>query len=345
MPSSRIAVVIVAYRSRDDVLEALAHLGRQTFPPARTVVVENAGGDDTAAAIRAGFPEVEVIEAGENLGFAAGNNRAIARCGDCVWIALLNPDAFPEPEWLAELHHAARRSPAFSFFGSRLVDAADPDLVDGTGDAYHVSGFAWRRDHGRRVGEVDEEEREVFAPCAAAAMYRRDAMEAAGGFDERYFCYFEDVDLAFRLRLSGHRCLSVPSSIVRHRGSASTGRESPFTIYYSHRNLVWTWIRDMPGAMALVYAPQFLASTVLAVGWYATRGQLAVILRAKRDGVRELPRLLRSRRNLQRGRVVSTRGLLGQMARGRSGYSTAAGRARGSFDRNRDEDGGSGAVR
>jgi GT2 family glycosyltransferase len=341
MSSPRVAVVIVAYRSRDDVLQALAHLERQTAPPARTIVVENDGGDDTAAAVRAAFPAVEVIEAGKNLGFAAGNNRAFALCGDCEWIALLNPDAFPERAWLAALHEAARRSPAYSFFGSRLLDAGDPTRLDGTGDAYHVSGFAWRRDHGRAVDEVDEGEREVFAPCAAAAMYRRDALEAVGGFDERYFCYFEDVDLAFRLRLAGHRCLSVPSSVVRHRGSASTGRESPFTLYYSHRNLVWTWVRDMPASLAVVYAPQFLASTIVAIGWYAMRGNAPTILRAKRDGFRELPRLLRSRHALQRARVASPRGLLRQMARGRSAYTTAAGRARGSLDAARDV-GGSG---
>ncbi len=179
---------------------------------------------------------------------------------------------------------------------------------------------------------MDDAEHEVFAPCAAAAMYRRDALERAGGFDERYFCYFEDVDLAFRLRLAGHRCLSVPSSVVRHRGSSSTGRESPFTLYHSHRNLVWTWARDMPASLALVYAPQFVAATGLAVGWYATRGQLVTILRAKRDGFRELPRLLRERRPLHRDRRVSRRALLAEMERGRSGYTTAAGRARGSLE-------------
>ena len=332
MATSRIAVVIVAYQSHDDVLQALAALEHQTLRPARTIVVENDGADHTAAAIRVRFPDVELIEPGLNLGFAAGNNRAFERCADCKWVALLNPDAFPEPDWLSSLHAAAERNPAFSFFASRLIDAARPDRLDGTGDAYHVSGFAWRRDHGRAVAEVDDAEAEVFSPCAAAAMYRRSALDAVGGFDERYFCYFEDVDLAFRLRLAGHRCLSVPTSVAHHRGSASTGRESSFTLYHSHRNLVWTWVRDMPGVLALIYAPQFLATTFLVIAWYSARGKAVTILRAKRDGFAEIPRLLRERRGIQVARSVTSRDLLTQMARGRSGFTTAAGRAKGSLD-------------
>ena len=332
MRGTRTAVVIVAYRSRDDLLKSLLHLERQTLAPARTIVVDNEAASGTPAAVRERFPGVQVIDAGENLGFAAGNNRGFLECQDCEWIALLNPDAFPAPTWLERLHDAACRNPAFSFFGSRLVAAEDPERLDGTGDAYHVSGFAWRRDHGRPTAAVSEEEVEVFGPCAAAAMYLRTPVVDLGGFDERYFCYFEDVDLAFRLRLAGHRCLSVPSSVVQHRGSSTTGRESSFTLYHSHRNMVWTWLRDMPGPLAVAYAPQFLATTALAVVWYGSRGELRTIVRAKRDGFRELPRLARERRALQLGRRVSSKALLAQLARGRSAYATAAGRARNLLD-------------
>ena len=89
------------------------------------------------------------------------------------------------------------------------LDAA-PDHLDGAGDSYHVSGRAWRNGHNAPVATWPAGEYEVFAPCAAAALYRRAAFEEIGGFDERFFCYFEDVDLGFRLRLRGHRCVYVP---------------------------------------------------------------------------------------------------------------------------------------
>jgi len=97
---------------------------------------------------------------------------------------------------------------------------SNSDLFDGTGDAYSALGVAWRGNHGRSSQEFVPEG-ETFAPCAAAALYRTDAFRRAGGFDERFICYYEDVDLAFRLRLCGGRCIQVPDAGVHHVGSSS----------------------------------------------------------------------------------------------------------------------------
>src|SRR6185436_15150615 len=135
------------------------------------------------------------------------------------------------------LLEAAAAEPAFACFASELRMAGDPRLLDGAGDVYHVSGLSWRRGHQRPLSGLGTERREVFSPCAAAALYRRDVLAAVGGFDESLFCYFEDIDLGFRLRLEGHRCLYVPGAVVHHVGSALSGRRSAFTVYHGHRNL------------------------------------------------------------------------------------------------------------
>ena len=102
--------------------------------------------------------------------------------------------------------------------------------------------------HGVPVSSVSEEVREVFSPCAAAALYRRSALVEIGGFDDDFFCYSEDVDLGFRLMLAGHSCLYVPTSVTHHVGSGTTGgQNSDFAVYHGHRNLVWTYVKDMPG--------------------------------------------------------------------------------------------------
>jgi GT2 family glycosyltransferase len=123
--------------------------------------------------------------------------------------------------------------------------------LDGAGDEYHVSGLAWRRFYNHLANGYGLKPEEVFGACAAAAMYRREDFLKIGGFDEDYFSYFEDVDLSFRLRLAGGRCLYVPDAIVHHVGSASTGKLSDFVVYYGHRNLVWTFFKDMPGTLVL----------------------------------------------------------------------------------------------
>lgn len=321
-----IAVVIVA-RNAGGYLERVAEsLERLTLKPRRVIVVDNASTDGAVDALAERHPDLEVLRPGRNLGFAAANNEAVRAAGDCEWVALLNPDAFPESGWLAALVEAAREHPDCAMIGSRLDRATAPGELDGSGDVYHVSGLAWRRDHRRPVREGSAAG-EVFSACAAAAMYRRDAFLSVGGFDERFFCYFEDTDLAFRLRLQGHRCWYEPRSVVRHVGSGTAGVESDFTIYHSHRNLVWTYAKNMPGSLFWIYLPQHLLLNVLSVGWFSLRGQARPILAAKRDAVRGLRRALSDRRAIQAQRKVGSGELRALMSRGRGAYVTAATRA------------------
>jgi GT2 family glycosyltransferase len=260
--------------------------------------------------------ELDVVRLSENLGFAAGNNRGIARASDAEWIALLNPDAFPEPDWLENLLAAAAAHAEYSSFASRQIMAGDPTLLDGTGDSYAVSGLAWRRDYGQPAAGRREQREEVFGPCAAAALYRRSLLSEAGGFDEHFFCYFEDVDLAFRLRLAGHRCLYVPEAVVHHIGSGISGHRSDFSVYHGHRNLVWTFWKNMPAPLLARYWPHHLAVNALSMIHFARQGRGRVILRAKRDALRGLPRVLRQRRAIQAGRRADLADLRRMMVRG-----------------------------
>jgi GT2 family glycosyltransferase len=313
-PDVRIAVVIVNWNGAECLPECLRSLAGQERRPDRVVVVDNGSGDGSLDQALDRFPGTEAIRLGTNIGFAAANNVALRACGDCEWVALLNPDAFPAPSWLAALAAAAERNPGCAAFASQLRSATRDDLLDGCGDAYHVSGLAWRAGHGTPPGPGRP--REVFSACAAAALYRRQALLEIGGFDERYFCYFEDVDAGFRLRLRGHGCLYVPEAVARHVGSASSGKGSDFATYHGHRNLVWTFFKNMPARLLVVYLPQHLLLNVLSVLWFSARGQARAIVRAKWDALRGLPAVLRDRRGVQREMRVGARGLRGAMARG-----------------------------
>ncbi len=321
VPALRIAVIIVNWNGGDGLRTCLECLARQERPPDRIVVVDNASADGSLVSALRAFPSVESIPLGTNVGFAAANNVALRACSDCDGVALLNPDAFPTPSWLACLASAAERHPGHAAFASQLRSATDEGLLDGAGDVYHVSGLVWRAGHGGPV-PAPEEPREVFSACAAAALYRRDALLEVGGFDERYFCYLEDVDLGFRLRLRGHRCLYVPDAVARHVGSGTTGRGSDFSTYHGHRNLVWTFFKDMPAALLALYLPQHVLLNVVSVLWFSARGRSRVILRAKWDAFRGLAAVFAERRRVQRERRVGARELRRSMARGwRAPYS------------------------
>ena len=298
----RVGVVIVTYDAADVIGRTLASLAAQARRPDRVVVVDNASTDDTLARVRA-HPathalSLEVIASPENLGFAAANNLAVERLEDCPLIALVNPDAFPEQEWLAHLERAAVSHPEAASFASRLMQADRPHLLDGAGDVYHASGLLWRRGHGRRPAHVPEAMTDgpVFSACAAAALYRRADWVEVGGLDPRFFCYAEDVDLGFRLQRHGRGCWYVADAVALHVGSASSGVDSPFAVYHGHRNLEWVYLKNMPRRLAWRYAPWHVAAVFAGLVSLGLRGRLRPYVRAKRDALRRASEFARERR-------------------------------------------------
>jgi GT2 family glycosyltransferase len=293
------SVLIVNWNSWKLLSRCLEALSEQTYQDFKIFVADNASDEPPPKGIFSILPEVDFIQNDRNYGFAAANNRLLKLPLESEWVALLNPDAFPEPEWLEQLINASEEHPEYSFFSSRQIAADNPEILDGDGDVYHISGLPWRDGHGKPVTEHSTPW-EVFSPCAAAAMYRKDAFLEAGGFDEDYFCYIEDVDLGFRLRLVGHKAMHVPDAVVHHLGSATTGgQRSDFSMYHGHRNLVWTFIKNMPGVLFWALLPIHVVLNIVAVARFAMRGQTMVILRAKLDAIKGIPRMWRKRREIQ----------------------------------------------
>lgn len=304
-PGASLAVIIVNWNSGPHLAAAVRGVLEQTVQPGRIVVVDNDSSDDSLDGISALSDRVEIHRRGRNTGFAAGNNFAVGTLSEDIrWLALLNPDAIPEPGWLEALLGRAASHPEYSFFASRALQARTPERVDGTGDVYHFSGLAWRRGFGLPASNRYLEDDEVFAPCAAAALYRRSAWESVGGMDERFFCYFEDVDLGFRLRLQGHRCRYVAEAVVHHIGSESSGSHSPFTIYHGHRNMVWCWFKNQPLVLLVLFFFPHMLINLVAIVHHGLKGRGRAVLRAKLDGLKGLPALLAERRRIQAGRTA-----------------------------------------
>lgn len=294
-----VSVVIAAWNGAEVLPRCLEALAAQTLRAIEVIIVDNGSA--------AGLPDISsfssrmslrVERLTTNRGFAAANNIG-ARIARGNWLALLNQDAFPQPDWLESLIAASERHPGPAFFASRLIRATEPSLLDGAGDAYHVSGMAWRRGHGETIAVALDEE-EVFSACAAAALYPREDFLRLGGFDEDFFCYHEDVDLGFRLRLQGCRCWYVPSAVVLHVGESQTSPKSDFVIYQGHRNMEWTFVKNMPTSLFWRYLPAHLMATILTLGYYSQRGHARAIWRAKLDALRGIPKAFQKRKEVQR---------------------------------------------
>ena len=300
--SPRVRIVIVNYNAGKYLRRSVAAALAQRFVNFDLVVVDNASTDDSLAGLPED-PRLSVRHAGENLGFAAANNWAASNAGG-EFLATLNPDAFAEPGWLAALVDAADRHPDAAMFGSTQLMADDPSWLDGVGDAYFALGLPWRGGHGRSATETPEEG-QTFSACAAAALYRLSDFHAAGGFDERFFCYCEDIDIGFRLRLMGKRCVQVKNAVVHHVDGGLAGRASAFTHYHSARNRIWLFVKDMPGALYELLLPGFVALNLSLLIWAMLRGHGAPVWRGMRDAVRGLNPVLAQRRSVQTARTAS----------------------------------------
>jgi GT2 family glycosyltransferase len=312
MPVSPVvSVILVSWNSAEHLPRCLEHLARQTFQHFEIILIDNGSLDRGTDGLEQEYPNLDLHleRLASNLGFATANNMG-ARLARGRWLALLNTDAFPEPDWLEKLLQATETYSEFGFFASRQIQANAPELLDGAGDAYHMSGLGWRRYYNLRAETHALKAEEVFSPCGAAALYLRDDFLQAGGFDEDYFSYFEDIDLGFRLRLSGKKCLYVPQAIVQHVGSASTKKKSSFSIYYGYRNLMWTFVKDMPGALFWLYLPVHVGTILFFILYLTVRDRSNVIWHAVFDAILGFPKTVTKRRTIQQNRKVRPQELM-----------------------------------
>jgi N-acetylglucosaminyl-diphospho-decaprenol L-rhamnosyltransferase len=289
-----LAVVVVCHDSAREVAATLTAIGQQMGPDDELIVVDNASRDGTAGVVRAAAPQATVVESKENLGFAGGCHAGVRR-SSAPLVLLLNPDAAPAPGCLAALRACAVERPGWGAWQA-LVTMAGGELVNTAGNVVHYLGFGWAGELGRPVAEVDGRSREVGFCSGAALVVRRDAWDAVGGFDERYFMYGEDLDLSLRLRLAGFGLGIEPAARVVHDYEFAKGA---YKWFYLERNRWWTLVGVYPGRLLALLAPGLLIFelALLVASWRG--GWLRAKLRAQAAVVRSLPAMVRRRRAVQ----------------------------------------------
>ncbi|WP_419253377.1 glycosyltransferase family 2 protein [Caulobacter sp. ErkDOM-YI] len=309
-----ISVIIVSYESGPTLQRCLAGLAAQTFTDFEILLVDNASTDGAPQAAVAADPAIRFLEPGANLGFAAGNNLAV-KSARGRWLALLNPDAYPEPGWLAALMDGAARHSTVESFASLQTSADDPAVLDGAGDNMTSAGIPFRGGYGRRL-PANLPEGEVFSSCGAAMLIDKALFEDLGGFDERFFCYCEDVDLGYRLRLTGRTTLLLPDARVAHVGSASTGVRSDFAIFHGSRNRIWTFIKNTPPLLLWLTTPLHVAVTAGLLLLHLRRGDAGPAVRGIKAALTQpaLDAVLADRKTVQARRRAGSGAILRVMS-------------------------------
>ena len=299
--------VIIPNWSGERLLPAcLDSLRKQSYEDFEVILVDNASQDGSLALVRKSYPEVKVVALGENRGLTGAANVGIEEAQGEVMV-LLNNDTEAHPRWLEELASGLVRYPQVGMAACKILLYDRRDRLHSAGDYYRVNGIpdsrgVWERDE----GQYDREE-EVFAPCGGAGAYRRRMLEEIGLFDEDFFMYCEDVDLAWRAQMAGYRCIYIPTAIVHHRLSATGGGR--VASYYTGRNTLYVIMKDYPGFLFKRHWPSIVGAQ-LAISWEALRSFRGEAARARLRGQLAAPlglwRMLRKRRQVQKLRRVSS---------------------------------------
>ena len=299
---ARARIVVVNFNAGKNLLSCMEALCAQTERDFEVNIVDNASKDDSLKYVPSD-ERFEIIRAATNIGFAAGCNLGARDC-ESPFLIFLNPDAFPEPRWLQELLTASEKYPNAAMFGSLQLSATDNRIIDGAGDCYSCFGLPWRSGYGQSITPLPAYT-QPFSPCGAAAMVHTTWFKRIGGFDEAFFCYLEDVDLAFRIRLLRGRCLQVNSAVVHHVGSG-TNAATDFIMYHSVRNRIWTAVKNSPGWLFFCIIPLHIAASAYLYFRWTTPSFGESVHSGMWDGFADLPRVWKQRAAIQHSRTAST---------------------------------------
>lgn len=301
----KVYLVVLNWNGKDFVRECLDSLTKQTHK-AEIIVVDNGSVDGSLELIEKNYPKIHLIKEKKNRGFAGGVNigirYAIGKGADAV--ALFNNDAVADKDWLKNLVVALEGSPETGIATCRLM-RKDKKRIDSTGDLYTIWGMPFPRGRDQKFSKVFAEREFVFGASGGASLYRTKMLKEIGVFDEKFFAYYEDVDISFRAQLADWKVLYEPSSIAYHAVGASSERIHGFATVQSMKNLPILFWKNMPlGLVPKVYPRFFVFHLSIFFsafsqkkGWAATKGTLL--------GLSLIPHTLINRWKIQKRRKVS----------------------------------------
>ncbi len=305
----KVSIVILSFNGKELLQHCLKSLENQTYTDYEIVIIDNGSSDGTNDAIEQYMQgssladKTAMFRIEVNNGVAGGYSEGL-RNAHSEYIALLNNDTEPKPEWLQELVSALDSSSETGICASKMI-VYGSDIIDCAGDGMSTLLKGYKRGEGDHISCFNQQEH-IFAACAGAAIFRKTMLDETGFFDEDFFLLFEDVDLSFRAQLQGWKVLYVPTAVVEHKVRSSIGSMSDTAIYYAARNAELLRIKNIPLGIFLRNLPSYLAGSIMDFFYIAVKNKKAgLYLKAKLDAVKMFPLMLKKRKSIMKNRKVS----------------------------------------
>lgn len=324
----KVTVIILNFNGLKDTVFCLEKLLDQNYPNFEVIVIDNGSYENEAKKIKEKFPQIKVIRLEKNLGFAGGINWGLKEAfkdKEVKFIATLNNDAFPDKNWLSSLVDTAQKKEKIGMVASKIYYLRPSSTLESVGTIIFKEGSAAHKGTKEKdKGQYNQEE-ETFAPCAGAALYKREMLEDIGFFDEKFFAYFEDVDLGWRAQLKNWKCIYTPKALVIHKHSATSLPYSSFKFYHKEKNRYFVLIKNYP--LKYIFLSPFLTikkwliyfrlRKIKGTSAYYYQEKIPLlkmfflILKAEIKVILSLPYLIKERIKIQKTKKVSKKEIKG----------------------------------
>ncbi|MDP1552877.1 MAG: glycosyltransferase family 2 protein [Methanobacteriaceae archaeon] len=286
-------------------------LFNQTYSNFRIIFVDNSPNNNSIDYINQNYynevksDKIKIIKNPENYGFAKANNQGINESfkdSKCKFIVCLNNDTEIKEDFLEKLISMAEKRPKTGSIQPKMIWGQNPDLLDSVGLEYSKNGLGFNRGAYKSSDEYNEEE-EILGCCAGACLYRREALEdvklEGEYFDEDFFAYYEDFDLALRLRWASWSAWYCPDAVVWHYKGGTNEPTSDFTVYYNWRNYTWTLWKNMPLSFLIKNSYLIIICEILQITLNISRGK-STIIKSKIDAYKNLRKIIKKNKSIKK---------------------------------------------
>lgn len=286
---SDLTVIIPNFNGKKYLIKCLNSLKIQNCS-FNVIIIDNASTDGSVEYIVNNYPEYTVIKNEKNFGFAVAVNQGI-KASNTDYIFLLNNDVVLEINCISNLLECIKKDLNFFAVASKMIQYQDRDKIDDAGDEYSILGWTKKVGEGK-FPDLYNKKREIFSACAGASLYRKSVFNEIGYFDENFFAYMEDIDISYRAKIYGYKCIYCPKAVVYHIGSATSGsRYNAFKIRSAARNNVYIPYKNMPWPQLAVNFIFLIFGFLIKYLFFLKKGYGNEYIKGLKDGLNSLSKI------------------------------------------------------